>query len=210
MNSEVLQSLRAVSTHIGSLAELFAADVTRDWLVLDACGIHADFSRQHVNQQLFEQLLSAAESVDIASRFKAMGSGAIVNATEQRAVGHLALRGSATDSAMSQLAQLQLQRANKLSNDIRGGVHRGSTGQSITDIVNIGIGGSDLGPVMAHAAMRRYLDGPRIHFVSNIDAAHLDDCLATLQPSTTLFVIASKTFTTLETLSNARRARLVA
>ena len=105
MNSEVLQSLRAVSAHVGSLAELFAADPTREWLVLDACGIHADFSRQHVNRQLFEQMLSAAESVDIASRFTAMSSGAIVNATEQRAVGHLALRGSSTDAAMSQLAQ---------------------------------------------------------------------------------------------------------
>ena len=208
MNSEVLQSLRAVSTHVGSLAELFAADPTREWLVLDACGIHADFSRQHVNRQLFEQMLSAAESVDIASRFTAMSSGAIVNATELRAVGHLALRGSSTDAAMPQLAQLQLQRAYKLANDIRGGVHRGSTGELITDIVNIGIGGSDLGPVMAHAAMRRYTDGPRIHFVSNIDAAHLDDCLSMLAPSTTLFVIASKTFTTLETMSNAQRARL--
>ena len=207
MNSEVLQSLRAVSAHVGSLAELFSADTSRDWLVLDACGIHADFSRQHVNQQLFEQLLSAAESVDIASRFTAMSSGSQVNVTEQRAVGHFALRGSSTDAAMSQLAQLQLQRAYKLANDIRGGVHKGSAGHSITDIVNIGIGGSDLGPVMAHAAMRRYSDGPRIHFVSNIDAAHLDACLATVQPSTTLFVIASKTFTTLEIMSNAQRAR---
>ncbi len=208
MNKEVLQSLRAVSAQVGSLAELFAVDAARDWLVLDACGIHADFSRQHVNQQLFEQLLSAAESVEIASRFTAMGSGAIVNTTEQRAVGHLALRGSSTNSEMSNQAQAQLLRAQKLARDIRGGAIKGFSGQMITDVVNIGIGGSDLGPAMAHAALRPYHNGPRIHFVSNIDAAHLDDCLSTLEPSTTLFVIASKTFTTLETMSNAQRARV--
>jgi glucose-6-phosphate isomerase len=129
-----------------------------------------------------------------------MKHGDIMNVTENRAVGHLALRDSAPSSHLVALASEQLQKALMLAEQVR--VQR-----QFTTIVNIGIGGSDLGPAMAFRALRSFVDGPQCLFVSNVDAADLDAALAGLSPESTLFVVSSKTFTTLETMHNAERAR---
>lgn len=207
MNKEVFQSLRAVASQVRSLPELFESDADREWLVIDACGVHADFSRQNIDRRLFDELVSAAVSVGITEKFSSMSAGEHLNETENRAVGHLALRGSATNEVMSSLANQHMQQAMGLAKSIRNGLLTGATGKVFTDVVNLGIGGSDLGPAMAATALRRFTSGPNVHFVSNIDSSDLDDCLKNLSPDTTLFVVCSKTFTTTETMTNAQSAR---
>ena len=208
LNASTVQALETLANAVPSIVQLFAADANRSkWSTIDACGIHADFSRQHLSQELFGALVSAAQTVGIADKFAAMAAGEILNQSEQRAVGHMALRAPAESSELSRQAAPQLERARQLSSRIRNGLFVGSEGHSFTTIVNIGIGGSDLGPAMATRALRRFVDGPHCKFVSNIDAADLDEALTGLDPRSTLFVVSSKTFTTLETMHNAERAR---
>jgi glucose-6-phosphate isomerase len=201
MNSELLFSLMAQAARVPTLSEMFDADKERSSrFTVDACGIHADFSRQHIDAQLLSQLVAAAADVDIAQNLSLMMSGATMNDTENRAVLHTASRdiSGTTDSART--AQQYLVSALKLAESVR-------SGAVFTTVINIGIGGSDLGPAMATKALRRFQDGPEIRFVSNIDAADLDAALHGLRPENTLFVVSSKTFTTLETIHNAERAR---
>ena len=201
ITADQLHHLTTVAQHVEPLVDLFAADSQRAaWLTIEACGIHADFSRQHIDSALFDESLRLVQHVDIAARFTAMKNGDILNVTENRAVGHMALRAPDATSALAQLADEQLQRAFTLAEKIR------ASGR-FTTIINIGIGGSDLGPAMAFRALRQYVDGPNCLFVSNVDAADLDAALVGLTPETTLFVVSSKTFTTLETMHNAERAR---
>ena len=208
IDASTISSLRTLATAVPSLAELFAADPQRsEWLTVDACGVHADFSRQHVSQELFDALMKAVAIVDVSAKFAAMAAGDIVNATENRAVGHMALRAPAESTELARLAAPEMQRARDLAHSVRNGTLTGSTGRTISTIVNVGIGGSDLGPAMATRALRRFSTGPECRFVSNIDAADLDEALTGLDPASTLFVISSKTFTTLETMHNAQRAR---
>jgi len=208
MDAEVFQSLKNLTHGLAPLVELFHTDPSRSqWLTVDACGIHADFSRQRVNKGLYEALIHSADIADIQGSFKKMMTGDIMNVTEGRAVGHVALRAAAASSPLAQQASGQLQRAKALADGVRWGAVTGTTGKPFTTIINIGIGGSDLGPAMVTRALRRFANGPVVKFVSNIDAADLDEALHGVQPETTLIVVSSKTFTTLETMHNAERAR---
>ena len=208
IDAATMKSLQHLADVVPTIAELFASDSRRvEFLTLDACGIHADFSRQHISTDLLDAMIEMVATTDIPGKFAAMSAGNIMNRTENRAAGHMALRADADHSALAALAAPELQRARELARSIRNGELAGSSGKTISAVVNIGIGGSDLGPAMATRALRRFVDGPECRFVSNIDAADLDEALTGLDPATTLFVISSKTFTTLETMHNAERAR---
>jgi len=208
MDAEVFHSLKNLSQGVASLAELFQTDASRSqWLTVDACGIHADFSRQRINKSLYEALVHSVGVVDVQGSFRKMLAGDVMNVTEDRAVGHMALRAPAKSSPMAQQASGQLERAKALANGVRSGAVCGATGKHFATVINIGIGGSDLGPAMVTRALRRFANGPVVKFVSNVDAADLDEALHGANAETTLFVISSKTFTTLETMHNAERAR---
>ncbi|KAB2701144.1 glucose-6-phosphate isomerase [Ochrobactrum sp. Kaboul] len=172
-----------------------------------------DWSKCRVNDETIALLKELAEAADVEGRRAAMFAGEHINNTEDRAVLHVALRDTSSKevlvdghNVLPDVKQV-LDRMAAFADGIRSGALKGATGKKITDIVNIGIGGSDLGPVMATLALAPYHDGPRAHFVSNIDGAHIADTLAPLDPATTLIIIASKTFTTIETMTNAQTAR---
>jgi glucose-6-phosphate isomerase len=176
-------------------------DVLFDW---SKCAITAD------TMSLLDLL---AREAGIAERRDAMLRGEKINATEKRAVLHTALRnpaaGGVTVDGGDVMPEVHgvLAAMAEFADAIRQGRAPGATGGKITDIVNIGIGGSDLGPAMATLALAPYHDGPRAHYVSNVDGAHIADTLKGLKPETTLFIVASKTFTTIETMTNAETAR---
>ena len=130
MDAEVFQSLKNLTTSVTSLSELFQKDPSRSqWLTVDACGIHADFSRQRIDSSLFEALLHSAEVVDVRGSFGKLISGEIMNATEGRSVGHMALRAPANSSPLAQQASGQLERAKLLADGIRSGAIVGATGK---------------------------------------------------------------------------------
>ncbi|MFG1479920.1 glucose-6-phosphate isomerase [Xanthobacter sp. V4C-4] len=172
-----------------------------------------DFSKTELCAETLALLLRVAEAAGVARLRDAMFAGARINLTENRAVLHVALRDSSPEplvlDGVDVKAQVRatLERLSAFATAIREGALVGATGRAITDVVNIGIGGSDLGPAMATLALAPYHDGPRSHFVSNVDSAHIADTLRGLDPATTLVIIASKTFTTVETMYNARTAR---
>ncbi|MGH6760685.1 MAG: glucose-6-phosphate isomerase [Phyllobacterium sp.] len=172
-----------------------------------------DWSKCLVNKETMSLLVKLAKAARLDERKAAMFAGEPINNTEGRAVLHTALRNRSDKpmrvdgvNVMPEVNEV-LGRMAEFSNDIRNGSIKGAKGKPITDVVNIGIGGSDLGPVMATLALSPYHDGPRCHFVSNIDGAHIADTLRGLDPATTLIIIASKTFTTIETMTNAQTAR---
>ena len=172
-----------------------------------------DFSKNLVTEETIALLLDLARERGLPQAIEDMFTGEKVNLTEQRAVLHVALRDRREQSTTvdgeaigPEIAEVK-ERFLTFAEDLRGGAFRGHRGDAITDVVNIGIGGSDLGPVMVTEALRPLADGPRVHFVSNIDGADLHQTLSGLTPATTLFLVASKTFTTQETLTNARSAR---
>jgi glucose-6-phosphate isomerase len=176
-------------------------------------GILFDYSKNLIDAKTMSLLFELAEAADIKGYAKKMFSGEKINWTEHRAVLHIALRNVDNTpiyvdgkDVMGEINAV-LEKMKRFSEDIRSGKWRGHTGKQITDIVNIGIGGSDLGPKMVCGALKFYADGPRTHFVSNIDGADIYETLKTLNPETTLFIVASKTFTTLETMTNAETAR---
>ncbi|MDJ1009627.1 MAG: glucose-6-phosphate isomerase [Paracoccaceae bacterium] len=195
-----------------SILELLDADGSRatDFSV-EAGGLHFDYSKTQMNAADRDLLVALYEAACVPERREAMFSGAKINETEGRAVLHTALR--AGDEAVIEVDGEDVMpgvRATRdamlaFAEDIRSGTY--APGGKITDIVNIGIGGSDLGPVMAVAALAPYADGPRCHFVSNVDGAHVNDVLLGLNPGSTLVIVASKTFTTIETMTNAETAR---
>jgi glucose-6-phosphate isomerase len=202
------------ATHAEDLRAAFAADpqrFSRYSASLD--DLLMDYSKCAVNDEvldLLEQLITAAR---VADKRDQMFSGAPINFTEGRAVLHTALRNRSNRPVMVDGRDVMpdvnavLDAMGKFADGIRSGEMKGATGKAITDVVNIGIGGSDLGPVMATLALSPFHDGPRLHFVSNIDGAHIADTLKTLSAETTLFIVASKTFTTIETMTNAQTAR---
>ncbi len=197
------------------LRELFAADDTRfERYSLEACDLFLDYSKQRINDQTQSLLLDLAESVHLADAIERTFSGERVNNTEHRAVLHTALRNRSKDPVSVDGRDVMpevngvLQRMRRFSTAVREGEWRGYTGKRINSVVNIGIGGSDLGPAMVTAALHAYhLPGLRAYFVSNLDFTHIDETLEALDPETTLFIVESKTFTTQETLTNARTAR---
>jgi glucose-6-phosphate isomerase len=170
-----------------------------------------DYSKTNIDTETRAALLDLARASDVEGRREAMFTGQRINETEDRAVLHTALRnldasvGVGGNDVMPQVRRT-LERMETFARDLRDGRIRGAGGR-ITDVVNIGIGGSDLGPAMAVQALAPYVDGPRCHFVSNIDGAHIRDTLDRLYPESTLVIVASKTFTTTETMTNARTAR---
>ncbi len=196
------------------LRDLFAGDPERfERLSLRACGILLDYSKNRVTGETMRLLRALARESGVMERAHAMFSGARINETEDRAALHALLRDSRespvceVDDALRAGVERGLEAMERFSEAVRRGRWRGHTGERITDVVNIGIGGSDLGPRMACRALSPHADGPRVHFVSNIDGMHLTSTLRGLDPARTVFVVASKTFTTVETMTNARAAR---
>ena len=195
------------------ISDLFADDPDRaaNFSVL-AGDMLFDYSKTNIDDQARSALIDLCDAIDLAEKRDAMFSGEKINETENRAVLHTALRNldggpvsvDGQDVMPGVLATLD--RMGAFAEAVRGGETSG-VGGKITDVVNIGIGGSDLGPAMAVRALSPYHDGPRCHFVSNVDGADIADTLRDLDAKTTLIIVASKTFTTIETMTNARTAR---
>jgi glucose-6-phosphate isomerase len=213
-------SFQALHDHYASvkerpLRELFAASPSRfEQFSLRAAGLFLDYAKNNVTADTMAHLFALARERQVESRRAAMFAGEKINTTEQRAVLHTALRAPALPALVVDGQQVSadihavLQRIQTFTIAVRSGAWLGYTGKRITDIVNIGIGGSDLGPKMVCQALRPYQqDGLHLHFVSNVDGDDLDAVLQQVDPQTTLFVIASKTFTTAETMMNAHSAR---
>ena len=198
------------------MRELFAHDPGRfKAMSVDAAGLFLDYSKNRLDGRTLALLLELARERGVEGKRDAMFAGEKINNTEQRAVLHTALRAPADAPKLLVDGQdtgadihAVLQRIRTFSDAVRSGAWLGHTGKAITDIVNIGIGGSDLGPKMVCLALRQYSHpGLRLHFVSNVDGHDLDAALSSVDPETTLFIIASKTFTTSETMMNAQTAR---
>ena len=197
------------------LRELFAADGQRgERLTGDVADLHVDYSKNLVTDETITLLTALANRVRLTDRIAAMFAGEHINSTEDRAVLHTALRlpcdASLSVDGQDVVADVHavLDRMAAFAQRVRSGSWRGHTGERITTVVNIGIGGSDLGPVMAYEALKAYRDaGITCRFVSNIDPTDIHDKTVDLDPATTLFIVVSKTFSTQETLANADQAR---
>lgn len=204
-----LQSLKQKYADI-DMRELFNVDDKRAvTFAAEAAGVHVDYSKHLINTDILTGLLGLAQACEMEPAIDALLSGAPLNFTEQRAALHTLLRGGAKgDLAAAAEVQETLGRMRALVQAVHSGARCSYTGAVFTDVVNIGIGGSDLGPAMVAQALTPYHHaGLCVHFVSNVDPSHLTNTLAGLNPATTLFVVASKTFTTIETLTNAEAAR---
>ena len=215
-----LPEWRALSEHAGALGgthmrDLFEKDSARfETFSAEAAGLFADWSKNLITDETVEKLLELAAARGLEERRAAMFAGEKINETEDRAVLHVALRDTQEgkyivdgEDVMPAIQQ-ELSRMKAFCEQIHSGEHKGFTGKPLTTIVNIGIGGSDLGPVMVTEALKPYwLDGRDCHFVSNVDGTHLAETLKAVDPETTLFIVASKTFTTQETMTNATSAR---
>lgn len=225
MNQDFLQKTdpsakriwNALETHFyevsGGLQELFTPNRFENFS-LTFNDLFVDYSKTHVNETTMKLLQKLAEECHLKQAIEMMFDGVKINETEQRAVLHTALRnfsGNAVevdgDDVMPKIRAV-LQKMKQFTEHLHNGTHCGFTGKKIDTIVNIGIGGSDLGPVMACKALKHYaIDGMKCHFVSNIDGTHIHETLKECNPETTLFLIVSKTFTTQETMTNAQTAR---
>ncbi len=195
------------------ILDLFEADADRAKGFSASTGdMLFDYSKTQIDGEIRDALIKLCDQADLEARREAMFSGQKINETEDRAVLHTALRNLDGDAVQVDGQDVMpdvlntLQRMRVFAEEVRGGTAAGAGG-SFTDVVNIGIGGSDLGPVMATHALSPYHDGPRLHYVSNVDGAHIADTLRQLDPTRTLVIVASKTFTTIETMTNARTAR---
>jgi glucose-6-phosphate isomerase len=197
-----------------SLKGLFDADAERfDKFSVRFEEILLDYSKNRINDETIALLIQLAKECKLNDAIKAMFSGEVINATEGRPVLHIALRNQSNTPILVEGKDVMpdvnrvLNQMKEFSNAIISGSWKGYTGKAITDVVNIGIGGSDLGPVMVTEALKHYKNHLNMHFVSNVDATHIVETLKDLNPETTLFLIASKTFTTQETMANAHSAR---
>ena len=215
-----LSAWQALKTHhrntirSKSLHQLFARDKDRaERLSIEAGDLLLDYSKNHVDNKTCKLLTQLAKEADVPAAIEAMFAGEKINKTEDRSVLHVALRSKISDTvALTTPGVREVWEVLTQMEEFIDGVHSGSihghTGERLVDVVNIGIGGSDLGPVMASRALRPYWqEGMRFHSVSNIDGTQLADLQSELNPATTLFVICSKTFTTIETMTNANAAR---
>lgn len=213
-SSEYWSQLQQLAQQPWSIATAFAQDEARaQRFSVQAGAIYMDYSKQCIDESVLTSLLNLADSCDLSARIKALLDGATVNTSEQRAALHTALR--LPDTAKLQVADQDvvtdvhrsLVQVERLSQRIRSGTWRGFSGKAITDVVNIGVGGSDLGPLMAATALDEWADTETVvHFVSNMDGSQLDNLLKRLNAETTLFIISSKSFGTVDTLSNAKSA----
>ncbi|MGA7592774.1 MAG: glucose-6-phosphate isomerase, partial [Candidatus Sulfotelmatobacter sp.] len=211
---------RALASHYRTvsklhLRQLFADDPKRgERLAVNAVGLYLDYSKNRVTDETLRLLLQLAEESGLRARIDAMFRGEKINITEKRAVLHVALRAPRDASIVVDGKNVVpevhavLDRMADFSNRVRSGEWKGHTGNRIRNVINVGIGGSDLGPVMAYEALRHYSDrAMTFRFVSNIDGTDFAEAVRDLDPSETLFIISSKTFTTLETMTNAHTAR---
>ena len=197
------------------MKDLFACDADRaKKFSVNLEAMYVDYSKNRINDRTMKLLLNLARECDLENKIKAMFKGDKINVTERRPVLHIALRNRANTpiyvdgkNVMPQINEV-LAKMKKFSDAVRFGEFKGQTGKKLTNIVNIGIGGSDLGPVMACEALRKYWARDiNCYFISNIDGTACAEVLNKVDPETTLFIVASKTFTTIETLTNARTCR---
>jgi glucose-6-phosphate isomerase len=197
------------------LRELFRDDPKRgELMVIEAVGLYLDYSKNRVTDETLSLLLQLAKECGLRARIDAMFGGEKINITEKRAVLHTALRAPKDASILVDGKNVVpevhavLDRMADFSNRLRSGEWKGYTGKRIRNVINVGIGGSDLGPVMAYEALRHYSDrSTTFRFVSNVDGTDFAEAVLDLDPAETLFIISSKTFTTLETMTNAQTAR---
>lgn len=220
MSSEQKPAWQALQSHYEEIKDehmrdMFEQDSNRfGHFSLTLNDILFDYSKNRINQKTMDLLLDLAAECDVESWRDRMFDGDTINHTEHRAVLHAALRNRSGkqmfadgENVMPEIRH-ELERITKLANDIRNRTWRGSTNQPITDVVNLGIGGSHLGPMMATEALHPYaIHDLKIHYVNNIDENHINNTLENLNPDTTLFIIASKSFTTQDTMMNAETAR---
>lgn len=215
--SPAWQALAAHYQKIQSLhlRQLFADDAQRgERLAVEAVGIYFDYSKNRVIDETIALLVRLAEQADLKGQINAMFRGDKINSTENRAVLHVALRAPRDgkimvdgENVVTEVHKV-LDAMSDFVNRVRNGEWKGHTGKRIRNVVNIGIGGSDLGPVMAYEALKPYSDrNLQFHFVSNVDSTDFVEAVHDLDPAETLFIVASKTFTTLETMTNAQSAR---
>ncbi|MYM61089.1 glucose-6-phosphate isomerase [Vibrio sp. OCN044] len=211
---------KALTQHFESaqdmdLKELFAQDETRfeKFSARFGSDILVDYSKNLINDETLKHLFALADQTELKSAINAMFGGEAINKTEDRAVLHTALRNRSSNPVLVDGEDVMpavnavLDKMKSFTDRVIGGEWKGYTGKAITDIVNIGIGGSDLGPYMVTEALAPYKNHLNLHFVSNVDGTHIVETLKPLNPETTLFLIASKTFTTQETMTNAHTAR---
>ena len=211
---------KALADHHAAMADLhlrdlFAQDPERgERMVVEAADLVLDYAKQRVTDETLERLVALAERAGLPDRIAAMFAGEHLNLTEDRAVLHVALRAPEGESMSADGVDVVpevhavLARMRAFADAVRDGGWTGATGRRIRTVVNIGIGGSDLGPAMAYTALRSFADaGIEVRFVSNVDGTDVAEALSDLDAAETLFVVCSKTFTTLETLTNARTAR---
>jgi glucose-6-phosphate isomerase len=211
------QALEQHQAEIGDvhLRTLFAGDPDRgERLTAEAAGLYLDYSKNRVTDETIELLLALAGECGVAERRDAMFAGEHINSTEDRAVLHVALRMPRERSLIVDGVDVvkevheTLDRMAAFCERVRSGEWKGQTGKAIRNVVNIGIGGSDLGPVMAYEALRFYSQRSiTFRFVSNVDGTDFAESTRDLDPEETLFIVSSKTFTTLETMTNAHTAR---
>ncbi len=197
-----------------TMREMFASDPERfKKFSIEYGGILYDFSKNRITEKTLDLLIALAEQAQIKEKAEAMFTGEKINVTERRAVLHTALRNRCGSPVYVDGVDVMpgvnrmLDKMEDFCKRVRSGEWRGYTGEKITDIVNIGIGGSDLGPCMVCEALEPYRSVLEPHFVSNVDGTHIAETLKRLNPKTTLFIIASKTFTTQETMTNAKTAK---
>jgi glucose-6-phosphate isomerase len=201
--------------HGKHLRELFAADETRgERLVAEGPGLYLDYSKNRITEETVGLLVALAEQSGLADRIEAMFTGERINVSENRSVLHVALRMPKSASLIVDGVDVVkevhgvLDRMTAFSDRVRSGEWRGHTDRPIRNVINIGIGGSDLGPVMAYEALRHFTDRDMtFRFVSNVDSTDIVEATRDLDPAETLFIVSSKTFTTLETMTNAKSAR---
>ena len=194
-----------------SLLSLFETPGRFEAFSAEGAGLFLDYSKTNLDADGLDLLIALAEAREVSGRRDAMFAGDKINETEGRAVLHTALRADAGPIHVDGVdvfpeVQQTRKRMAEFAEGVRSGGITAADGGAFSDVVNIGIGGSDLGPAMATLALAPYCDGPRGHFVSNIDGAHITDTLRSLEPARTLVIIASKTFTTVETMTNAETA----
>ncbi len=208
------QAVQTLATTTPSISELFADSTRSEKFRATACGIYMDYSKQALDNERLSALIHLAKSKELSHKINELLSGVKVNDTENRAALHTALRLPKGESLLVDGVDVggqvhdSLDKCEAIVNRIRTGVWRGYSGKAITDVVNIGVGGSDLGPLMAATALDEWADTDiRVHFVSNMDGTQLDGLLKKLNPQTTLFIISSKSFGTIDTLSNAKTAK---
>lgn len=220
INPTQTQAWNALTAHFESaqdmdLKDLFATDAARfdKFSTRFGSDILVDYSKNLINEETMKHLFALANETELKSAIEAMFSGEAINQTEGRAVLHTALRNRSNKPVVvggedvMPAVNAVLEKMKSFTERVIGGEWKGYTGKAITDVVNIGIGGSDLGPYMVTEALAPYTNHLNLHFVSNVDGTHIVETLKKVNPETTLFLVASKTFTTQETMTNAHSAR---